>query len=143
MAAVAVSHDGGAEVSAAVPSLLGALAYPFLPAGADCAGVVVHAPRTWAFDPRAVPADADVVVWGRLPAAGGGAGPALARERALRGMLAARLPKHLAVCAVHRLEARGLAAGARGALRSALRGGALVEIARREGVHRILDAVAE
>jgi|GEM_PF-2282519 len=140
MAAIALSRAGGADVSAAVPPPLAELAYPFLPSGEGRPGVVIAAPPTWAFDPRAVPADADVVIWGRLPSAGGGIRRALARERALRTL---RPPAQLEVCAVHRLAAPGLAAGVRGDLRSALRGGALVEIARRDGVRRVLDAVAD
>jgi hypothetical protein len=116
------------------------LAYPFLPADNGLAAVVVEAGGDWSFDAAALPAGADVVVWGRLPDASSPlVRPAAAREVTLAG-LGRRIPAHLRIAAVHRLPPRALGTGVRARLRTALRAGALVEIGSRAGTRRVLDA---
>jgi hypothetical protein len=129
--------DGRVAPSAGTP--FADLAHAFLPAEAGRRGVVVEGGADALAE---LPADADVVVWGR-PA--GAAGPALrqaaARELGLRRLRAA-LPPRLRVTAVHRLPARAISGGARGRARAALRAGVLVEIASDDAGPRVLDAVA-
>jgi phosphotransferase family enzyme len=133
-------------VANGVTPQLAALAFPFLPADPRRRGVVVEAGPDWRYDPTAVSPDTDIVVWGRLPQGAAAAGalgrPAAAREIALRTLRRA-LPDGISVAAVHRLAPRGMSGGPRGAIRAALRGGALVELTSRAGAARILDAVAE
>ncbi|MGH3005924.1 MAG: phosphotransferase [Gaiellaceae bacterium] len=123
------------------------LAYPLLPAEPGRHGVAVEAPPDWSFEPAAVDPAADVIVWGRMPA---GSAPlaAAARRAALREVslrtMRRRLPSRLRVAAVHRLPPRGLRMErARGSVRAALRGGALVELSSAPDRARVLDAVAE
>jgi Phosphotransferase enzyme family len=123
------------------------LAYPLLPAEPERRGIVVEAPPDWSLARAALEADADVVVWGRLPEPPAplaeAAGRAARRELALR-TLGRRLHSRQRMVAVNRLAPRRLRPGrVRSALRTALRSGALVEVSAPPGGARILDAVAE
>jgi hypothetical protein len=123
------------------------LAYPLLPAEPERRGVAVEAPADWSLERGALDADADVVVWGRLPAPpsplGEAARRAARRELALR-LLTRRIPSPRRVAAVHRLPPRTLRPGRlRSGLRAALRSGALVEMSGLPVGARVLDAVAE
>lgn len=123
------------------------LAYPLLPAEPERRGVVVEAPPDWSLDRVALDVDADIVVWGRLPAPPAPLAEAIGRtarrELALR-TLGRRLPSRHRVSAVSRLAPRRLRSGRlRGALRTVLRSGALVEVSAPPGGARVLDAVAD
>jgi Phosphotransferase enzyme family len=123
------------------------LAYPLMPVEPDRHGVAVEAPPDWSFEPAAVEPAADVIVWGRTPAApaplAAAARSAALREVSLRAMRR-RLPSRLRIAAVHRLPPRGLSAGrVRGSVRGALRSGALVELRSAPEGARVLDAVVE
>jgi hypothetical protein len=117
---------------------LAALAHPFLPADPSVAGAVVEAATAPLCRP-ALPADADVVVWGRLA---GDALRAPARELDLLALRAA-VPRRLRIRGVHRLPAPGAASGLRGWARGAARAGVLVELASARAGPRILDAVLD
>jgi Phosphotransferase enzyme family len=142
-----IADSAGTSLDTPRSSLLALVAYAFMPAEPGRRGVVVEASGDWRFDPSRVESGADVVVWGRppegsLPLAWAARGAAR-REVALR-TLSRRLPARLHVIAVHRLPPRRLALGrVRGGVRSALRGGALVELRSAHPVTRVLDAVAE
>jgi hypothetical protein len=116
-----------------------------MPADSARRGEVVEAPQDWRFDPAVFDLDVDVVVWGRTAdrrtPLGVALGRAAAREATLR-RLRRRLPARLHLVAVHRLPPRRLqAGGARGALRTAVRGGALAELSSLPSGARVLDRV--
>ena len=79
--------ERGAEANAVpVRSSFASVACSLLPADGR-RGAAVEAGPDWAFDPGALPADADAVVWGRLPGrVSGTIRSAGAREAALRGL---------------------------------------------------------
>jgi hypothetical protein len=122
------------------------LACAFMPAEAGIRGEVVEAPPDWRLDLAGIDEGVDVVVWGRPPESSGPLASS-ARRAALREMalhrLGRRLPARLRVRAVHRLQPRGLELDRlRGGVRTALRGGALVELRSERAGARVLDAVA-
>jgi Protein of unknown function (DUF1679) len=128
-------------------SPLEALSFPLLPAEAGRRAQVVEAPPDWRFDSEALDPLAEAVVWGRMPDATrslvSAARWAAAREATLR-TLARRLPPRLRLAGIHRLAPRRLhAGGARGRVRAALRGGALVELSGMPAGARVLDRVLE
>jgi hypothetical protein len=119
-----------------------ALAHAFLPAHPEAAGVVVEAVPG---DRRraTLPADAEVLVWGRL--ADGAHHPlrhATARELDVLALRAAARGR-LRVRAVHRLPAPGASRGLRGWARGAVRAGVVVELASPGAGQRVLDAVLQ
>jgi hypothetical protein len=123
------------------------LAYAFMPVEPERHGVALQAPPDWRFEPSAVDSRADVVVWGRTPQGStslvSAARCAGRREVSLR-TLSRRLPGRLHVVAVHRLPPRQLGVGRlRGGVRTALRGGALVELGSANSGASVLDAVAD
>jgi Phosphotransferase enzyme family len=123
------------------------LAYAFMPVEPERHGVALQAPPDWRFEPSAVDSRADVVVWGRTPQGStslvSAARCAGRREVSLR-TLGRRLPARLHVVAVHRLPPRQLGVGRlRGGVRTALRGGALVELGSANSGASVLDAVAD
>jgi Phosphotransferase enzyme family len=145
-----IVEGGGTNVEGPGPpnvSPFDLLAYAFMPVEPERHGVAVQAPPDWRFDPSTVDSYADVVVWGRTPE---GSAPlaSAARCAALREVslhsIRRRLPARLQVVAFHRLPPRQLGMGRlRGSVRTALRGGALVELGSAKSGVRVLDAVAE
>lgn len=119
-----------------------------MPAEAGREGAIVEADERWRLDLSRVPAEAEIVVWGRMPLPSGAAiGEALraaaARELALRS-IRNRLPRRLRLVALHRLAPPLFRLGrVRNRARRALLGGALAELATSQRVQRVLDAVAE
>lgn len=110
-------------------------------------GTSLGADERWSIQPAAEAADRDVVIWGRPPWASQTPTTtlllsALARERALARLR--RSPPHrFRAVTVHRWSPPAFRAGvARQALRSALLGGALVELWAREPGPRVLDVAA-
>jgi hypothetical protein len=122
-------------------------AYAFMPAASGSRGVAVEAPPDWRFELSAVDAEAEAVVWGRLPEAAipiaAAARRAAHRELTLRTM-GRRLPARLHLRTVHRVPPRGLGLDRlRGSVRTAVRSGVLVELSSAGPRARVLDAVAE
>ncbi len=116
-----------------------------MPAEPARCGVIVEADTGWEFA-EGLPADADVVVWGRPPLRGG-TPPAVAlrsavvREQAL-ARLRRRAPAPLELVAVHRLAPPAIRPpGGVQRLRAAALSGALVELAAPPRRPRVLDAV--
>src|SRR5690242_2914273 len=125
-----MSNDGFA-VHADGPRL-GDLTYPFMPADPERRGATIEAGPDWVLDPtRAWDERADVIVWGRLPDSNSSLAAAMrsavAREVGLF-RLHGRVPRTFRAAAVHRLRPHQLSRGPRGALRTAVRSGALVEL---------------
>jgi hypothetical protein len=145
-----ILDEGGTNAEGPGPPRLSPfdlLAYAFMPAEPERHGVAVQAPPDWRFDPSAIDSRADVVVWGRTPEGSAplsAAARAAGRREASLRTLGRRLPARLHVAAVHRLPPRRLGTGrARGSVRAALRGGALVELGSSTSGTRVLDAVTE
>jgi hypothetical protein len=139
------SGEMAREAVRAHASRLGVLAYPLMPADPARRGEVVEAPPDWSFDSATFDPEAYALVWGRMPDASpslrSAALRAAAREAALREVRR-RVPSHLRLVAVHRLPPRRLdTGGLRGILRTALRGGALVELSSLPDGARVLDRV--
>jgi Ser/Thr protein kinase RdoA (MazF antagonist) len=117
-----------------------------MPADPERRGATVEAGPAWVLDP-ALAADerADLIVWGRLPDSvsplAAALRSAIARELGLV-RLGRRVPQPLHIAAVHRLRPHQLSRGLRGALRAAIRSGALVELTSMAPGERVLDAVA-
>lgn len=127
-------------------TLLADLAYPFMPADPKRHGATVEVGQDWRLDPSlAMASGADVIVLGRLPDSSSplpaAALSALARELGLL-RLRRRVPGGVRVAAVHRLRPHQLSRGLRGALRGAIRSGAIVELTSVTPGERVLDAVA-
>ena len=124
-------------------SLLDRFGFPFLPADPSRGGLVVEAGPDWAMDLPDEADGLDRVVWGRTPDTQSSPSRALrsavARERALRRLGRSRSDR-FRVVAVHRLPAARLGGARRTAVRSAIRAGAIVELAVDPGTDRILDA---
>jgi hypothetical protein len=124
------------------------LPFLLLPAEAGRMGKVIEGSDGWTALAKAREAGADVVVWARWPLPFGtpvrrALRSAMDRERAAS---AARRwpPKPFTSARVHRLPPPNiLPSGARNALRAALLGGTLIELAGPGAVPRVLDAVAE
>jgi hypothetical protein len=122
------------------------LAFLLLPAEPGQTGTTIVTGDRWTPVPTGG-LEHDVVVWGRGPLRSGTpvalAGlSALRRERALASLRKPTPP--ILTVRVHRLPPQRLARGqVRNRLRTALLGGALVELWRSSSVRRVIDAVAE
>jgi hypothetical protein len=125
------------------PQIFPALAFLYGPADRGTRAQVVEQPEGWSAGVRADP-DAEVILWGRMPARGrpsaGQAVRAMRRELALV-RLCARPPAGFHVAAVHRLPPVRRPGRIRMAIRSATMCGLVVELIRDRRPRRVIDEV--